>query len=405
MPYEPIIRWIALGLLALGLLWLLTAAVGLNPRAIRVRRALRKSGGATLLCGACGHPAVSLGSIDTCPECGSAYTAVGLDGTGTISKWTPPLLVCALVLLGAWLLGSATLAPSAARWANQKSIGAPMVSSYRVLSALSPFGSAAAPHALAPLVVEIDATLVRPLNPGTNLVPPPLPGSKISVRAAAGPAVAGAEPIWTAAWRRSSYAMTSGIRIHSSRATYGSPTPSRSAAPSGATSLVSPWDAMLAAAGPHELTLDPTDARWTLRDPAGATIGRGSGVEAAALALLDAIGVTPESWPDETWAEGARLALPARLADPTNRASIATAVASSPGDQPNNPSEIATRRAALLYDSMSPLAEPTRVATLHPSAPWGLTAAIGTSALLLVIALILLAIAWRLPLSYSGGAK
>ena len=101
MPYEPIIRWIALGLLGLGVAWIIIDAIGLRPRAIRVRRAIKRAGSASLLCGACWHPAVSLGAIDTCPECGSAYTAVGLDGTGTISRWAPPLLVWALVLLGA----------------------------------------------------------------------------------------------------------------------------------------------------------------------------------------------------------------------------------------------------------------------------------------------------------------
>lgn len=396
MPHEPIIRWIALGLLGLGVAWIIIEAIGLRPRAIRVRRAIRRSGSASLLCGSCGHPAVSLGAIDTCPECGALYAAVGLDGAGTISRWAPPVLVCTLVLLGAWLLGSATLAPAAARWANQKSIGAPMVSSDRTLSALAPRGSGVGPHARPPLAIEIDATLVRPRDPMVSLVPPPLPGSTITVRAAAGPAVAGAEPIWSAASAQSPYATMAGLRIHSSSVALGSSAPSRAVPPSTPAPLVSPWDALFAAAGPHELTLDPVTTRWTLRDPAGATLQRGSGVEAGALALLEAIGITPGSrtgtmTPDEAWAEGALRALSALLADPTNsRTHLNWA-----GGQPLSPPEFAIRNAALEYAGIPSLAQPTRVSALHPSAPWGLTAAIATWALLLLVAIVVLAIAWR----------
>jgi hypothetical protein len=395
LPYEDTIRWIALGLLALGVLWVIAAAIGLRPRAMRLRRTIRRCGSASLLCGSCGHPATSLGEIHTCPECGSRYNIVGLDGMATASRWSPPVFVFGAFLLGLWTLGSISLAPMAARWANERTIGAPMVSSQRTLSGFTLAGPGVGPHAWPPVAVEFDARIFRPLDPIISLVPPPLPSSTITVRAAGGPGVSGARADWQTAMTTSPWSSQKSpywIPVHVFNAAGGS---TASPPPSTPPALASPWEAMFATSTPHALTIDPESERWTLRDPSGAMLSKGTGLAPAVSALLEAIGIGTSPSPDPNADEAARRALVGAITSNTTPKRRDIMLGLPPiGDPWSAPQPTPAATAAGLV-SLGELKGDSTTHLLHRASPWGLAAGFTTSAALLLIAILLLTVSWR----------
>lgn len=405
LPYEPIIRWIALGLIGLGVAWIIVEAIGLRPRAIRVRRAIRRSGAGSLLCGNCGHPAVSLGEIEACPECGSRYAEVGLDGRASGSRWSPPAAVLFVLLLGLWALGSVWLSPIAARWANERSIGAPTVARERMLLGLTTrwVAQGTSPDAPPSIAVEIDAELVRPNDPVVSLVPPPLPTSTIVVRLAMGPGVSTAASEWEAGWH--AWAMSSGVYVglHASSRVYGRF--QQPAAPPPPPPLASPWASMFASTPPHEAVIDAATWDWVVRDPSGVVVAEGRGQGEAISALFDHAGLSmmakAEGFATGTAAEAVADAMDAAIT-PRHPPSPMTSYPASYFDWSTRttsaPTDIHLYHSEVLEDNVT-----THV--YHRAAPWGLAVAIATSALLLLLAMILVAIAWPSRRVPSRGAS
>lgn len=400
MPHEPVIRWIAFGLIGLAAAWVVIAAIGLRPRAIRVRRAIRRSGAGSLLCGSCGHPAVSLGKIEACPECGSRYAEVGLDGRTSGSCWSPPVAVLFVLLLGLWALGSVWLSPIAARWANERSIGAPTVTRERMLSGLTTrwVAQGTSPDAPPSIAVEIDAELFRPNDPTVSLVPPPLPTSTVVVRLAMGPGVSNAEAEWKIAWVSSPYSSYRHLRLHSSYALYGRM--GQPPVPQAPQPFASPWASMFASTPPHEVVIDASTWDWVVRDPLGDPVAQGRGQGEAISALFDHAGLRAmaraEDFATGTAAEAVADAIDAAIT-PRPPSSSMTSYPASFFDWTTRTTSAPTDIYLYLFE---PLEDNVAIHVYHRAAPWSLVAAIGTSALLLVVAMILLAIAWpsrRIP--------
>lgn len=159
------VLWWCVGVLGgLVALWLLIAAAGLDSP----RRALRGRG-PVLACGACGHEAVDPSRITACPECGALYSTVGLLTPRAALRCGPPLVVVVALLLVLVGLGSALLAPIAARAANTRTIGAASVEEVQITHSFIP----TAGYALA-----IHQELLRAQPTGTwSQNPPVLEGS------------------------------------------------------------------------------------------------------------------------------------------------------------------------------------------------------------------------------------
>lgn len=161
-------------------LWLLAAAAGLD----RPRRVLRggKHRTSPLACGACGHEAVEPHRITACPVCGARYAIAGLLTTRAAQRLGPPLWVVAVLLLGASTIGSALLAPTMARIANQQSIGAPHVEQARITHSYLP---------AAGFVLNIHRELLRAQPPGAWTQNPPVLEGSVRVEVLVGSSVAG----------------------------------------------------------------------------------------------------------------------------------------------------------------------------------------------------------------------
>ncbi|MFI4917827.1 MAG: hypothetical protein ACIAS6_15140 [Phycisphaerales bacterium JB060] len=381
MPHEATIRIFALGLLALAAVWFLAAAIGLSPRAMRVRRAIKRSGPGTMLCGACGHPATSLGSIDTCPECGSLYATVGLDGRATPSRWAPPVFVLGVFLLGVWALGSIWLAPVAARWANEWSVGSAQLERWQSRAALRTTDRDPATDQPFEVVAELSRELIGPATLPAGATDRPALGGTATLHLMHGPAVQGA----SSTWNTDPMAMSDYMKWQLANPMGGSvngmtaPPP----APAVAGALPSPWDTLRTNAPTATLRWSIGSEAWTLTDTMGGSPQRGTGLPEGVSAMAVRLGFDPAG--DEP--EPMRRNLAGSLG-------IVTSEKHTGRLRTIRPSE----RAHLYFGRFLVLGEvtatPTRT-TIHPSAPMGLTAAIATSASLLLVALVLLWLSWR----------
>ncbi|MEQ9096458.1 MAG: hypothetical protein RIE32_09370 [Phycisphaerales bacterium] len=380
-PHEPIIRWIALGLLALGLLWFLAAAIGLRPRAVRVRRAIRRSGSGTMLCGACGHPAVSLGTIESCPECGCSYAAVGLDGRTSGSRWAPPVLVVGLVLLGSWALGSVSLAPSAARWANERTIGSAELERWQsragfVADLLDP-----ATGATPGLTIELERDLIGPATvPHGHTRRRPIEG-RFTITLSHGPDASNARTVW----RNDPIVRSSPMTPYDLYRMPGSATSARASpvAIPDAGALPSPWAGIRSRTPSLELSWTSGDDWWVLRDDNAASVERGKDIEMGVRALISASGISGTEDPPPFWS--------VRIY--SSVLEIARDAGSVPFEtrSPRGPGRTSFDGLAFTSEIV---ATPSRT-PYHPAAPWGLAAAIGASAALLLVAVLVLFLSWR----------
>lgn len=367
LPHEPIIRWIALGLLSLGLLWFLAAAMGLRPRAVRVRRAIKRSGSGTMLCGACGHPAVSLGEITSCPECGSSYAVVGLDGRASGSRWAPSVFIVGLVLLGSWAVASIWLAPIAARWANERSIGAPMVE--RVLSTpiFAPTAFASDSGQVPDFALELDVVSDRPSDWRQRAGGPPavLAGGTRRARLVTGGGATRTAHLWMQM-----------ADVIAERFPPDPDDPSLIAAmsPSSAGGLPAAMDVL-------ELEWAPASGSWTLGSRRAGALQAGTGLDAGISAMRThaSARMGPSTGPAMS---GAHADLFARLIRQTDSA----------------PSEPPRDDALPAFSGLSTFGNAERVLSSTPyaaAAPMGLTAAIGASAALLLVAVLVFFLSWR----------
>lgn len=290
VPHETTIRWIALGLLALVLLWVLVSAVGLTPRAIRLRRGAKQDGGATLRCGACDHPAVSLGQINECPECGARYDKVGLRAPGTGIRRSVPIWILAVLLLGVCALGTVEFGPRAAAMANRRVAGADALEHWRSKAALVPYVGSGPASTPLPLAVELDRELVGPATAPTGTRSGgPLAGT-FQLRLSLGTAPDAA----TSTWKNDP--TVKAIEAHASQSIYmmgsinapGPPSPSPSPEPG---SLQSPWRALHSTNPTATLRWSLGGTRWTLSDNRGGNSTRGTGLDDGLRAAFDRLGV------------------------------------------------------------------------------------------------------------------
>ncbi|MFI4914960.1 MAG: hypothetical protein ACIAS6_00460 [Phycisphaerales bacterium JB060] len=113
-----LVGWVSL---AIALLWVLLAAIG-TPRATLPRR--WKGRAHSAVCGACGHPAVDLGRIGRCPECGTDYQHGGVLTRAAAVRLGPPYAVVVLLVVWAGVMAWTYLVPWAAGVANLRTIGA-----------------------------------------------------------------------------------------------------------------------------------------------------------------------------------------------------------------------------------------------------------------------------------------
>lgn len=367
MPLEPVISWIALGVIGLGAAWIFIEAIGLHPRAIRVRRAIRRSGAGSLLCGNCGHPAVSLGEIEACPECGSRYASVGLDGRASASRWSPPMVLVVLLLLGTWALGSMWLAPIAARWVNEQTIGAPAVERVRSTRLFGPTAFASGSGRIPDFAFELDVLTDRPSNwrigPGRDH--PVLAGGKRQLRLAIG----GGASALAQSWMHIAPVMAERFPPDA-----GDPSLIAAMRPSSAGGLPPDMDIFT-------LEWDPAKRSWTLGSRRLGALDDGIGLDTGIDALLTHARSSPglSSGPVMSDAHARTMAELAQLTD------------SARVEPP--------RRDALPdFVGLSAHGEAEAVVWSTPytrAAPWGLVAAVGSSASLLLIALVLWLLSWR----------
>lgn len=374
MPYEATIRWIALGLLSLGVLWVILAGTGLRPRAMRLRRTIKRSGTATLVCGACGHPAVSLGSIETCPECGAVYAEVGLDGTATAARWSPPPTVLAIVLLGGVALGAVELAPWVAGKANQVSIGTSGVETVISSSPFLPNKHDPQTGKPPPIAIQIDGDVVRAHRPATNSLGTSLGWNPRSPRVPASDILESTITIrltvgvgWTEAyesWNSQAY-------------------PPTKAPPYSFMSGVGSWDAMQAVVPTHVLEVRYNAQRWTLRDPTGRVVDRGEGLRAGIESLYEHAGIGddlahPWSNADSSWDELDS------IIEETNTST----------DQ-YWPDPWLTGADDADFRPIGRVDSKTSLHHIHPASAWGLTAAITTTGMLVLLAIFLFFVSQR----------
>lgn len=381
MPFDTTIRAIALGLFALTALWLILAALGLRPRAIRVRLALQRSGPETLLCGACGHPAVALGEIQSCPECGSSYAFAGLDGKATASHWSPPTLVLGVMLAGVWLLGSTWLAPKAASWGNQVTIGSAQVERWQSRLALRTTVADLGTGQPAAVVAELNRDLLGATTPQAGSTTRPALGGTATLHLMQGPAVRDA----TSVWENDPITQSTYDRWLWAR---GGRTGAPSAVPE-AGAMDSPWDALRQAAPNATLRWRIGSEDWTLTDSMGGSTQRGTGLDAGISAMAGRLGFEP-------------IRTPADAYRPNLAESLAQAASAEHAHrlQPVRPDEWTRMYFGRFMVVGEITATPTRV-LIHPVAPLGVAAAIATSATLLLVALALL---WLSRLTRRGPA-
>lgn len=381
MPYADTIRPIALGLLALGVLWVILAAIGLRPRAIRLRRTIKRSGSSGLLCGSCGHPAVSLGSIGTCPECGSEYAEVGLDGRATPSRWSPPVFVLGVFLLALWALGSLSLAPMAARWANQRAIGSAELERWQSKAAFVANSFDPATGWSLAVAVEVDRDLLGPATAPAGQSERTAIWGTITIRMTTGPNARSAESMWISdpMTNREYLRWEMANPMGDARLAGKAPPPP----PPMAGALASPWDGLRASEPTFNLERSPTGPAWTLSDASGAILERGDRPGEARRALISAA-FKSRSVDDQTRIF-TMLEEDLRLLDEW------PPIDALEEFRPSYASTFALPNLRVLSEIT---ATPSRT-LFHPSAPWGLTAAIATSASLALLAIVLLFLCWR----------
>jgi hypothetical protein len=381
MPYEATIRTIALGLLALAALWIIATAIGVRPRAIRVRHALRRSAPGTMLCGACGHPAVSLGTIESCPECGSPYALAGLDGRSTASHWAPPLFVAGVLLAGAWLLGSIWLAPRAASWANTHTIGSAQLERWQSRLALRTTMTDLDTGQPVGVVAELDRDLVGPTTAAAGSTGRPALGGTATLHLMQGAAVQDATRVWDTDPITQS-AQDLWLMAQGGGGSMGGGSGATPAFPD-AGAMPSPWDGLRKAASTATLRWSIGSDRWTLTDAVGGPPLRGRGLEAGVSALAGRLGFEAIRTPPDPYRPN--------LAESLALAALGGHTKELAPVRPDRWNRMYFGRFMVVGELT---ANPTR-ATIHPAAPIGLTAALATSASLLLVAALLFALSWR----------
>ena len=151
---------------------------------------------------------------------------------------------------------------------------------------------------------------------------------------------------------------------------------------------------MFAAVRPYEVIINAESTNWELRQPDGSIVARGRGTGEAIAVLFERAGLTSVTSSDRLNATSSGRAL-ADAIEKVRSGQHASPISSFPyqGNATTMISEPAMRLIVSLH-SMGDLVDDMTTHIYHRAAPLGLAAAIGTSALLLLIAMVLFAIAW-----------
>ncbi|MGD1917330.1 MAG: hypothetical protein ACFCBV_14245 [Phycisphaerales bacterium] len=374
MPYADTIMAVALGLLGVAMLWVLASSIGCTPRAIRIRRAAKTRGGEAFLCGACGHPATTLGRVRVCPECGAEYARVGLDAPGTSVRWAMPPVVLLLLLLGRSALGMLHASPIAARWANERAIDSGELEHWRSRAVMSSGLYDPATGTQPGLVVEIDRDFVGPaFTPPGATRREPLAGT-LTARFTYNTLPGGFHGAWA------SHSIQRQGVAQARRNSLNNPPPP---AYPGPAALATPWDQQHTTAPTLTLRWRVGREDWTLTAGRGAVVESGNGISGGVHAAFDRTGLLRDA---DGLTDVGEMVL----------AGIDGALQGKHAMRMRRyiPSEHGYARIEGMYVFGEVTATPARL-SIHPASPWGVAAAVAVPAALLLVSLIMVWFAVR----------